>query len=79
LACNGILPFLESVLLHLWERIKAELRTELRTELRVDGRESEPNAAILDSQSAKTTETPRVRGYDTDRRLKGESVTFWWI
>ena len=52
----------------VWERINAALRTDLRI---ADGRKSEPNAAILDSQSVKTTETPAVRGYDAAKRVKG--------
>jgi putative transposase len=43
----------------VWEQINAALRTELRV---ADGRKSEPSAAIIDSQSVKTTETPGVRG-----------------
>lgn len=42
-----------------WEQITAELRTDVRV---VYSRKSEPSAAILDSQSVKTTETSGARG-----------------
>jgi len=52
----------------VWEHINAVLRTELRI---LYSRKPEPSAAILDSQSIKTTETPGVRGYDAGKKIKG--------
>jgi putative transposase len=41
-------------------------------ELRVaKDHETEPGAAILDSQSVKTTVVPGVRGYDAAKKVKG--------
>ena len=42
-----------------WEHINAVLRIELRE---ADGREPKPSAAILDSQSVKTTDVKGIRG-----------------
>jgi putative transposase len=52
----------------IWEHINTTLRTELKI---LSGREPEPSAAILDSQSVKTAETPGVRGYDAAKKVKG--------
>lgn len=51
-----------------WQHINSALRTKLRE---ADGREPEPSAAILDSQSVKTSDVKGVRGYDAGKKVKG--------
>jgi len=52
----------------LWEHINDVLRRRLR---QADGRDEEPSAGIIDSQSAKGTRTSGSKGYDAGKKVKG--------
>jgi putative transposase len=51
-----------------WEAIHAVLRRRARIAV---GRDPEPNGAIMDSQSVKTTEQGGPRGFDGAKKLSG--------
>lgn len=51
-----------------WERINRERRIEIRVSV---GKDPEPSAAILDSQSVQATEMSQSRGYDAGKKIHG--------
>lgn len=51
-----------------WERINAALRERHRV---TQGRAAQPTAAIIDSQSARTTEAGGPRGHDGGKKVSG--------
>ncbi|MCX7841367.1 MAG: IS5 family transposase, partial [Anaerolineae bacterium] len=51
-----------------WERLNCELRIQVRLSV---GKDPEPTAAILDSQSVKATEMTEARGYDAGKKVNG--------
>jgi putative transposase len=52
----------------LWEQIHTHLREHLR---QLEGRKRQASAAIMDSQSIKSTECSDARGYDAGKKVNG--------
>jgi transposase len=51
-----------------WDRVHEVLRDQVRI---ADGRDPQPSAAVLDSQSAKSSEGGEAIGYDAGKRVRG--------
>ncbi len=51
-----------------WDRVHDRLRDRTRAQ---DGRSRQPTAAVLDSQSAKSSEGGEALGYDAGKRVRG--------
>ena len=52
----------------LWVAIHTHLREQVRV---VEGRKPQPSAAIIDSQSVKSSESSDQRGYDAGKKING--------
>jgi transposase len=52
----------------VWDRVHDVLRDRVRA---ADGRDRQPSAAVLDSQSAKSSEGGQAIGYDAGKRVRG--------
>jgi transposase len=59
-----------------FDRLMNELRGDLRT---AEGRRRQPSAAVLDTQSVKTTEKGGLAATMAERKSRGANATSWSI
>jgi len=54
-----------------WELIHREIHRQLRHE---SGKDPEPSAAIIDSQSVKASQMAETKGFDGNKKVKGKKI-----
>jgi putative transposase len=57
----------------VWEQLHAQLRIDVRM---LEDRPATPSAAVLDSQSVKTTESGGPKGYDAGKKNRRPQAAF---